>query len=219
MTAAGSATAVEVGSTLAISAEVDTGLDNEYYTLVWSVDDDDIATINETEAETNDLVNGKFVATITGVAAGTVTITAEIKQVTWVDGIRTLVSLDTPVTDTLSIDVPDRNRFATFSLLAEDQGENVLTADVVGVVDTEDRTIELTIPVESQGASFAATALVASWTMAKAVTHYVAVGTTAQTSGTTANDFTSPVTYRVNIGTVGAVTVYYDWTVTVNVGT
>lgn len=219
MTAAGSATTVEVGSTLAISAETDAGLDNDHYTLIWSVDDDSIGTINPGgEAETEDLVDGKFVTTLTGVAAGDVTITAELKSVSTVNGVRTLTSLDPAVTDTITITVPDRNRFATFKFLAADQGENVLSADVTGTVDAAERTVAITIPVGSQGASFAVTALVASWTMAKSVTNYVAVGATTQTSGTTANNFTSPVTYRVNIGTEGAVTVYYDWTVTVAVG-
>ena len=218
MTAAGSATTVEVGSTLAISAETDVGLDNDHYTLVWSVDDDSIGTISpDGEAETEDLVDGKFVTTLTGVAAGDVTITAELKSVSIVDGVRTLTSLDPAVTDTITITVPDRNRFATFKLLAADQGADVLAADVTGVIDTAARTVVLTVPVASQGTSFAVTALVASWTMAKSVTNYVAVGATTQVSGTTANDFTSPVTYRINIGTEGAVTVYYDWTITVDV--
>jgi len=44
---------------------------------------------------------------LTGVAAGTVNVTAEIKQVSWVDGVLTLTSFDTPISDTIEITVSE----------------------------------------------------------------------------------------------------------------
>lgn len=64
------------------------------------------------------------------------------------------------------------------------------TLSVTGVVDETAKTIALTVPNGTD-----VTALVATFTNSAAST--VAVGGTAQTSGITANDFTSPVSYLI----------------------
>ena len=81
MTAAGSATTVVVDSTLAIYATPDVDISSVYFD------------------------GTKFVLTLTGVGAGDVVITAELKEVTYVAGVRTLTAFDTPITDTLTITV------------------------------------------------------------------------------------------------------------------
>jgi hypothetical protein len=78
-----------------------------------------------------------------------------------------------------------------------------LTADVTGTITGTN--IALTVPYGT-----VVTALVATFTTTGAS---VAVGTTAQVSGTTANDFTSPVTYTVT----AADTTTKAYTVTVTV--
>jgi hypothetical protein len=60
------------------------------------VDDEAIGELTGTEGLTN---------TLTGVSANVVVITAEIMSVTFVNGVRTLVSLETPITDTITITV------------------------------------------------------------------------------------------------------------------
>lgn len=217
MTAAGSATTVEVGSTLAISAEVDVALDNEHYTLIWSVDAETSGTINPPdEAETEDLVDGKYVTTLTGVAAGDTVITAELKSVTTTNGVRSFTSLDPAVTDSITIHTLDINRFATFKFDSDDN-TGKLTADVAGVVNATAKTVAITIPVEAQDTSFDTT-LVAQFTMAKASPTSVLVGETPITSGTTAVAYAAPVTMRINaLDAEEAVIAYYDWTITVTV--
>lgn len=96
LTAAGDATAVDVGSTLVLTATPNTTLNPQYYTIVWSVDDVEVGTLSGTEGLTN---------TLTGVSADDAVITAEIKAVTFVNGTRTLVSLDDPITDDITIEV------------------------------------------------------------------------------------------------------------------
>lgn len=218
MTAAGSTTTVEVGSTLAISAEVDVPLDNEHYTLIWSTDATTYGTIDPTdEAETEDLVNGKYVTTLTGVSAGDITITAELKSVTTTDGVRSFASLDPAVTDTITITVLDINRFATFKFDSDDNSSKLL-ADVSGVVDADARTVDITIPVEAQDTSFDTT-LVAQFTLANSEPVSVFVGATEITSGTTSVAYASPVTMRINaLDGESEIIEYYDWTITVTVG-
>ena len=65
-----------------------------------------------------------------------------------------------------------------------------LTSDVFGTVDSGSHTIALTVPCLTT-----LTALVATFELSTSAT--AEVGSTAQVSGTTANDFTSPVTYTV----------------------
>ena len=96
LTAAGDATAVDVGSTLVLTATPDETLNAQYYAIEWSVDDEAIGELTGTEGLTN---------TLTGVSADDVVITAEIKSVTYVNGTRTLVSLDDPITDDITIAV------------------------------------------------------------------------------------------------------------------
>jgi len=92
----------------------------------------------------------------------------------------------------------------TFSFL--DGPNAALSADVVGVVDSEAGTIDLTVP-----ALTVVTALKATFT--KSTGSAVAVGVTPQVSGTTANDFTSPVEYVVTSAHGETKT----WTVTVTI--
>jgi parallel beta-helix repeat protein len=82
---------------------------------------------------------------------------------------------------------------------------NGLTPHVIGVVNETAHTIALTVPYGTT-----VTALVATFTTTGAS---VKVGVTAQVSGTTPNDFTSPVTYIVTA--LDATTQNYIVTVTV----
>lgn len=79
--------------------------------------------------------------------------------------------------------------------------------DVVGVIDDENNTITLEVP-----ALTVVTSLIATFTTSTDAT--VAVGVTAQVSGTTPNDFTNPVTYEVTAED-GVNTKSYAVTVTV----
>ena len=96
LTAAGDATTVEVGSTLVITGTPDKTLNPAYFAIEWSVGAETYGTISPSEGLTT---------TLTGVGAGAIVITGEIKQVTYVSGVRTLVSFDTPITDTITITV------------------------------------------------------------------------------------------------------------------
>jgi len=80
-----------------------------------------------------------------------------------------------------------------------------LDPDVIGVIDQGAFTVTLTVPYEADE-----TALVATFTSSYLST--IKVGTVVQTSGSTANDFTSPVTYTV-VAEDGSTQAY---TVTVN---
>jgi hypothetical protein len=106
LTAAGSATTVVVDANLAIYATPDVGLNPSLYALDISLDAETYATIAPVGDISSVYFDGtKFVLALTGVSAGTVVITAELKQVTYPLGVRTLTSFDTPITDTLSIEV------------------------------------------------------------------------------------------------------------------
>lgn len=96
LAAAGDATTVEVGSTLVITAAPNKVLNPQYFAIKWKVDAVTYGTISATEGLTT---------TLTGVGAGAIVITAEIMKVTYVNGVRTLVSLGTPVTDSITITV------------------------------------------------------------------------------------------------------------------
>jgi hypothetical protein len=65
-----------------------------------------------------------------------------------------------------------------------------LTADATGTIDQSEHTVAVIVPYGT-----AVTALVATFTCSEGAS--VTVGSTAQTSGTTANDFTNAVTYTV----------------------
>jgi hypothetical protein len=70
-------------------------------------------------------------------------------------------------------------------------GKNTaLSADVAGTIDSTNYTVSLTVPYGT-----GVTSLVATFTLSKGAT--AKVGADPQTSGTTPNDFTSPVTYTV----------------------
>lgn len=96
LTAAGDAATVEVGSELVITGTADETLVPAYFAIEWSVDAETYGTITPEEGGTT---------TLTGVDAGDIVITGEIKQVTYVGGVRTLVSFDTPITDSITITV------------------------------------------------------------------------------------------------------------------
>jgi hypothetical protein len=81
-----------------------------------------------------------------------------------------------------------------------------LSSDVIGIVDSGAHTIDLTVPYGTD-----LTALVATFELSASAT--AKVGSTAQTSGITANDFTNSITYTV-IAEDGSA---QDWVVTVNV--
>lgn len=87
------------------------------------------------------------------------------------------------------------------------------SGEATGTITTgATNTIAVTVPYGT-----AVTALVAVFTVDKgdSATVNVVVGATAQTSGTTANDFTSPVTYSVQDGTTATTKTDYVVTVTV----
>ncbi|MEA1875925.1 MAG: T9SS type A sorting domain-containing protein, partial [Bacteroidota bacterium] len=83
---------------------------------------------------------------------------------------------------------------------------NAFDPDVVATIVEADKTIDLTVPLGTN-----VTALVATFT--KSLISTVAVGGAAQTSGTTANDFTNPVSYVVTAENGDAQT--YTVTVTI----
>lgn len=82
----------------------------------------------------------------------------------------------------------DGGIFTSFNFLDADNA--ALSVDVTGTIDPVLQTVALTVP---NGTTV--TALVASFTTHGDAVDSVKVSTTAQTSGTTANDFSSPVTY------------------------
>ena len=96
MTAEGSATTVDVGSDLVLTATPNSTLNPQYFAIKWTVDAETYGTISPKEGGTT---------TLTGVGVGAIVITAEIMEVTYVNGVRTLVSLGTPVTDSITITV------------------------------------------------------------------------------------------------------------------
>lgn len=105
----------------------------------------------------------------------------------------------------LSLDQLDGiSQFFTFAFL---NGPNVaLSVDVTATINYAAKTIAATVP-----ALTTVTALVASFTAS--TNAVVKVSTTVQSTGVTANNFTSPVTYTVT-GANGVVT---TWVVTVTV--
>ena len=96
LTSAGDATGVLIDATLGLTATPNVTLNGHYYTIVWSVDNIAVGTVLNQEGTTN---------TLTGVSADDVVVTAEIKRVDYINGARTLVSLDTPITKTITITV------------------------------------------------------------------------------------------------------------------
>ena len=81
-----------------------------------------------------------------------------------------------------------------------------LTADVIGIVNSGDHTIALTVPYGTD-----ITALVATFELSTSAS--TKIESTTQVSGTTANDFTSPVTYTITAENGST----QDFTVTVTV--
>lgn len=86
------------GATLLFTATVLPSLNSLDYIIKWTVDDDTYGDV--TNVYTEGLTN-----TLTGIAAGTVTVTAEVMDVVYVGGSRTYVSFDTPITDSVEITV------------------------------------------------------------------------------------------------------------------
>jgi len=66
----------------------------------------------------------------------------------------------------------------------------VLSSDVEGTIDSDNHTVSLTVPYDTTLTSLVVTFALSSGATAK-------IGTTPQVSGTTANDFTHPLTYTV----------------------
>lgn len=85
---------VVVGETLDLTVALSAGFDPGYYAVIWSTDDEAVATV----------VGDNAGATVTGVGAGTATITAEVKAVSYSSGSPVYTSLSTPLTDTLSVE-------------------------------------------------------------------------------------------------------------------
>ena len=81
-----------------------------------------------------------------------------------------------------------------------------LTSDVIGIVDSGTHTIALTVPYGTD-----LTALVATFELSASAA--AKIGSNAQVSGTTANNFTNPITYTVKAENGSA----RDWVVTVTV--
>ncbi|MBU2513735.1 DUF5018 domain-containing protein [bacterium] len=90
-------------------------------------------------------------------------------------------------TVTVTVASPSEKSITAFAFKAEaNAAQNV---DVTGIIDESNRTISLTVPSNTD-----VTTLVATFTASGAS---VTVNGAAQTSGTTANDFTDTVTYLV----------------------
>jgi hypothetical protein len=107
LTAEGDATAVEVGSTLVFYAAPNVALHPDYYALEWSLGDTHatISPLGEAHSETLNAGATAYVATVTGATAGDVVVTAELKTVSYVAGVRTLTAFDTPIKDTITLTV------------------------------------------------------------------------------------------------------------------
>lgn len=102
------ATTVVVDSTLTVYVEPDVAINEQYYAVVLSSDLPLKGTITPSGEIGMVYLNtdGKYVATFTGIAAAAeVVVTAELKTVSYVNGVRTLTAFDTPITDTASIAV------------------------------------------------------------------------------------------------------------------
>lgn len=82
-----------------------------------------------------------------------------------------------------------------------------LSADIVGIIDTTDHTVSLTVPNGTQ-----ITSLVATFALSKEATAKIA--SISQVSGVTPNDFSSPVTYTITAENDST----RDWTITVTLG-
>lgn len=100
VTAAGSATEVEVDATLVLTATPNTALNPQYYAIKWVSNDATSAKASFAPAE-------GATTTVTGVAANATAVkfTAEIMSVTYVNGVRTLVELDPDIEDDIDITV------------------------------------------------------------------------------------------------------------------
>jgi len=88
----------------------------------------------------------------------------------------------------------------------EEVANAALSSDVIGTVDFGAHTVALTVPYGTN-----LTALVATFELSASAA--AKIGSTEQVSGTTANDFTSPVTYTVTAEDSST----QDWVVTVTV--
>lgn len=82
-----------VGEEIELTVALSAGFDPGYYAVIWSSDDKLLATV----------VGDNAGATVTGVGAGTATITAEVKSISYTSGSPVYTSLDTPLTDTQTV--------------------------------------------------------------------------------------------------------------------
>src|SRR5574344_2187560 len=114
-------------------------------------------------------------------------------------------------TDTSGVTTSSETQSSEKQLLSfgfTDSANSALPVDVVGTIDQSAHTVAVIVPYGTT-----VTALVATFTCSDKAS--VTVGSTAQTSGTTANDFTSAVTYTVTAENGTAQT--YAVTVTIDV--
>jgi len=89
-----------------IYATPNVALHPDYYAIEISLDALTYGTIAPTGDLSSIYFDGtKYTMLLTGVAAGTTVITAELKQVSYATGSRVLTAFDTPITDTLSITI------------------------------------------------------------------------------------------------------------------
>jgi hypothetical protein len=99
---------VVVDSTLTVYVEPDEPINENYYAITLTSNLPAKGTIDPSGEIGMVYLNtdGKYVATFTGVeAAAAVVVTAELKTVSYVNGVRTLTAIDPAVTDTVSIAV------------------------------------------------------------------------------------------------------------------
>ena len=82
-----------VGEEIELTVALSAGFDPGYYAVIWSTNDVELATV----------VGDNAGATVTGVGAGTATITAEVKSISYSSGSPVYTSLSTPLTDTQTV--------------------------------------------------------------------------------------------------------------------
>ena len=85
--------AVVVGNDIELTVALSTGFDPGYYAVIWSTSDVELATV----------VGDNSGATVTGVGAGSATITAEVKSIVYVNGSPTYVALSPELKDTHTV--------------------------------------------------------------------------------------------------------------------
>ncbi|KAF1079950.1 MAG: hypothetical protein GQF41_3848 [Candidatus Rifleibacterium amylolyticum] len=143
---------------------------------------EDITVVNGTASElTEKTAQKSFTVIIDPTDAGEVEITIAENAVQDLSGNANNAGNTLTVTNIISPVLSSEKAIVAFSLSG---------LDVIGTIKESEKTIELTVPFTTD-----VTALVANFTVSASAT--VKVGENAQISGSTANDFTSPVSYQV----------------------